>query len=544
MTTRAPIRRKRRALSPITRRILAVNVLALAILVAGLLYLGTYRRNLIDAELTALDIQAEMFAGALGVGAVGLAAAPRQRLQTDISRQMVRRLALATGTRARLFDDGGTLLADSRRLMGPGGAVQIEELPPPDDEKGLMNTTLELYNRLVSRFLGSEALKPYREKAVQQASDYPEAARSLSGEEARAVRAGGYTGIILIVAVPVQRYKQVLGALMLTKDGRDINAALTDVRFGILQAFGVALGVTVLLSIYLAGTIARPIRRLALAAERVRGGRGRQTEIPALAERGDEVGELAAALRDMTEALWQRMDAIERFAADVAHEIKNPLTSLSSAVQTAARIENPEQQRRLMTIIQEDVQRLDRLISDIADASRLDTELSHDEAEAVDLSPMLAALAEVHRATAEEPGPELRLELPEGVALVVNGVEDRLVQVFRNLLANALSFSPPDGTVALRAALDGGWIEIEIDDDGPGLPDGKEKTIFERFYSERPEGEKFGTHSGLGLSISKQIVEAHGGTLIAANRRHAGGGVAGARFTARLPALRFRNSRD
>ena len=537
MSRGAPIRRKRRALSPITRRILAVNVLALAILVSGLLYLGTYRRNLIDAELTALEIQAEMFAGALGEGAVGLAAAPRQRLQTDISRQIVRRLALATGIRARLFDDGGTLLADSRRLMGPDGAVQIEELPPLDDEKGLMSTTLEFYDRLVNGFLGSEALKPYREKAVQRASDYPEAARSLAGEETRAVRAGGYAGIILIVAVPVQRYKQVLGALMLTKDGRDIKAALSDVRFGILQAFGVALGVTVLLSIYLAGTIARPIRRLALAAERVRSGRGRQTDIPVLAERGDEVGELAAALRDMTEVLWQRMDAIERFAADVAHEIKNPLTSLSSAVQTAARIDNPDQQRRLMTIIQEDVQRLDRLISDIADASRLDTELSHDEAEAVDLVPMLAALAEVYRATVEGPGPELRLELPEGVALVVNGVEDRLVQVFRNLLANALSFSPPDGTVALRAALDGRWIEIEIDDDGPGLPDGKEKAIFERFYSERPEGEKFGTHSGLGLSISKQIVEAHGGTLVAANRRHAGGDVAGARFTARLPAL-------
>ena len=541
MSRGAPIRRKRRALSPITRRILAVNVLALAILVSGLLYLGTYRRNLIDAELTALEIQAEMFAGALGEGAVGLAAAPRQRLQTDISRQIVRRLALATGIRARLFDDDGTLLADSRRLMGPDGAVQIEELPPLDDEKGLMSTTLEFYDRLVNGFLGSEALKPYREKAVQRASDYPEAARSLAGEETRAVRAGGYAGIMLIVAVPVQRYKQVLGALMLTKDGRDIKAALSDVRFGILQAFGVALGVTVLLSIYLAGTIARPIRRLALAAERVRSGRGRQTDIPVLAERGDEVGELAAALRDMTEVLWQRMDAIERFAADVAHEIKNPLTSLSSAVQTAARIDNPDQQQRLMTIIQEDVQRLDRLISDIADASRLDTELSHDEAEAVDLAPMLAALAEVHQATVEGPGPGLRLDLPEGVALVVNGVEDRLVQVFRNLLANALSFSPSDSTVALRAALDGGWIEIEIDDEGPGLPDGKEKEIFERFYSERPEGEKFGTHSGLGLSISKQIVEAHGGTLVAVNRHRAGGDVAGARFTAYLPALEFRN---
>ena len=537
MSRGATIRRKRHALSPITRRILAVNVLALAILVAGLLYLGAYRRNLIEAELTALDVQAEMFAGALGEGAVGPAAAPRERLQTDTSRQMVRRLALAIGTRARLFDGDGTLLADSRRLMGPGGAVQIEELPPPDNDKGVVDAMLALYDGLVKGLPGREELKPYREKAVQRAHDYEEAARALAGGQARAVRAGGHTGMILIVAVPVQRYKQVLGALMLSKDGRDINAALTDVRVAILEAFGVALGVTVLLSLYLAGTIARPIRRLALAAERVRSGRGRQTAIPDLAERSDEVGELATALRDMTEALWQRMDAIERFAADVAHEIKNPLTSLGSAVETAARIDNPEQQRRLMTIIQEDVQRLDRLISDIADASRLDTELSHDEAETVDLAPMLAALAEVHQATADGPAPYLHLELPDGPALLVNGVEDRLVQVFRNLLANALSFSPPDGTVTLHAAQVDGWIEIEIDDDGPGLPDGKETAIFERFYSERPEGEKFGTHSGLGLSISKQIVEAHGGTLDAANRRHPGGGVAGARFTARLPAL-------
>ncbi len=537
MTRGATMRRKRRALSPITRRILAVNVLALAILVAGLLSLGTYRRNLIDAELGALDIQAEMFAGALGEGAVGLAAAPRQRLETAIARQMVRRLALATGTRARLFDGAGALLADSRRLTGPGGAVQIEELPPPDDEKGLMSAMADVYDRLVNGWLGGEELKPYREKAVQRADDYAEAARALAGEEARTVRAGGHTGMILIVAVPVQRYKQVLGALMLSKDGRDINAALADVRLGILKAFAFAFGVTVLLSIYLASTIANPIRRLVFAAERVRSGRGRHTEIPDLAKRRDEVGELAAALSAMTEALWQRMDAIEHFAADVAHEIKNPLTSLSSAVQTAARIDNPEQQRRLMTIIQEDVQRLDRLISDIADASRLDTELSHDETGAVDLVPMLGALAEVHQATAEEPGPALRLELPGGAALLVNGVEDRLVQVFRNLLANALSFSPRDGAVTLRAATDNGWIEVQIDDDGPGLPDGKEKAIFERFYSERPEGEKFGTHSGLGLSISKQIVEAHGGTLVAANRRRAGGAVAGARFTARLPAL-------
>ena len=540
MTKGGIIRRMRRALSPITRRILAVNVLALAILVAGLLYLGTYRRNLIDAELNALNVQAEMFAIALSESAIDFNAVFRQRLMPHNLLPIVRRLALASSTRARLFDGGGTLLTDTgQRLRGAGTEhlVQIEKLDPIDNGKGLTSTMLELFDRLIIELSGEEELKPYREKKVQRANDYTEAVRALAGEKMQAVRAGGQSGMILIVAVPVQHFKHVLGALMLSKDGRDINVALADVRLGILKAFGVALGVTVLLSIYLASTIARPIRRLVLAAERVRSGRGRQTEIPDLAARSDEVGDLAAALRDMTKALWQHMDVDKRFAAEASHEIKNPLTSLKSAVETAARIDNPEQQQRLMTIIKEDVQRIDRLISDMAAAARLDTELSRDEAEPVDLGAMLAALVEVNQPPADGPVLDLRLELPEGTALFVNGVVDRLDQVFRNLLANAISFSPAEGTVTLRSASDEEWIVIQIDDEGPGLPDGKEEAIFGRFFSERPEGEKFGTHSGLGLSISKQIVEAHGGTLVAANRHRDGGIVAGARFTVRLPEL-------
>jgi two-component system sensor histidine kinase ChvG len=242
----------------------------------------------------------------------------------------------------------------------------------------------------------------------------------------------------------------------------------------------------------------------------------------------------------MTQALWKRLDAIERFAADVSHEIKNPLTSLKSAVETAARVKDPEQQRKLMAIIVDDVARIDRLISDISSASRLDAELSRAEAAPVDIAQLLTALVDLHHATAGAEGPRLRLELGAAAGagrrgLIVQGLEDRLGQVFRNVIANAVSFSPPGGAIRIAASRLGGTVEARIEDEGPGIPDGGLEHIFERFYSARPEGEKFGTHSGLGLSISKQIVEAHGGTIRAENRGDAGGEVAGARFIIRLP---------
>jgi two-component system sensor histidine kinase ChvG len=259
--------------------------------------------------------------------------------------------------------------------------------------------------------------------------------------------------------------------------------------------------------------------------------------IPDFTGRGDEIGDLSAALREMTSALWERLDAIERFAADVAHEIKNPLTSLRSAVETAVRIQDPEKQRRLLGIVLEDVQRLDRLISDISDASRLDAELSRVEPGPVEIGRMLRALADVQEAAATETSPRLLLALPEGDdgGLAVSGIEGRLVQVFRNLLANAISFSPPGGTIRIAAQRDGSTALVTIEDDGPGIPEGKLEAIFERFYSERPSGEKFGTHSGLGLSISKQIVEAHRGLIRVENRRDVDGTVLGARFIVRLP---------
>jgi two-component system sensor histidine kinase ChvG len=545
----------RRAVSPLTLRILAVNVLALALLMGGLLYLGRYQDRLIEAELDALETEARIFASALGESAVQRAAADAEgshesyELSPELARQMLRRLVETTATRTRLYDEDGHMLSDSRVLTGSPGTIEIQELPPPPTGDSVTRAVGGLVNRLLDIMPSREKLPVYRERPGQPATQMPDLARALAGETSasawRLEGVGEGSDLVLTVAVPVQRYKEVLGAVLLSRGGGFIDTAIRSVRFDILRVSVVALLVTVLLSLYLAGTIARPIRRLAVAADRLRASHGRHAEIPDLTARGDEIGELSGVLRDMTAALWQRMDAIERFAADVAHEIKNPLTSLRSAVETVNRIDDPTRRARLMAIIADDVQRLDRLISDISNASRLDAELSRAEPEPVDIGAMLLMLADIHDNTlaAESAGgeesaapPRLLVELPISGNLTVPGLEGRLTQVFQNLIANALSFSPPGGLVRLAARREGNAVLVTISDEGPGIPEGKEEAIFDRFYTERPAGEKFGTHSGLGLSISKQIVEAHGGTIAAANRKGGGpDGVTGALFTVRLP---------
>ncbi len=527
---------QKRAISPITRRILAVNVLALVVLVAGMLYLDEYRQRLIAAELAALQTQADLFAAALGEGAATTDATGGDILAARIAQQMVRRVVEASATRARLFNNDGELVADSQMLAGPGGSVEIEELPPPAEVRRKPFTTLlAIYDRVAKRLSTSETLPTYEEKQRQSAGDYAEVIEALAGETAEMVRIVPDGGEVLSVAVPVQHYKQVLAALMLTRDSREIDAAVLQVRLDILKVFAIALAITILLSIYLAGTIARPILRLARAAERVRSDRSRTLKIPDFAHRRDEIGQLAVSLREMTEALRLRMDAIERFAADVAHEIKNPLTSLKSAVETAARITDHERREKLMRIIEDDVHRLDRLISDISDASRLDAELLREHSEPTDIGEMLATLADITRTARASRDIRLRTELHGKRNMVVNGMEGRLVQVFRNLIANAVSFSPPNGTITLKATRRNGVVIAEVVDEGPGISEGKESEIFARFYSDRPHGEKFGTHSGLGLSISKQIVEAHGGKIFAETIRRNNGDPGGARFVVQLP---------
>lgn len=517
--------------SPLTRRILAVNLLAPVVLVGGLLYMDRYKQGLIRAELDGLGTQAEMVAAAIGEGAVFEEEAGYFEINPTMAQQMVRRLSEPAKFRARLFGAVGELAADSRLVGGAKGRIHIEELPPPMPDR-LADRLARQWDRW-SRWMPRDMSLPvYQDRPDSRADDFDEVMSAMAGHPAWAVRTRPSGALVLSSAVPVQRYKQVVGALLITIDGTNIARSLFQVRLAILEAFALSLALTIGVSLYMAGTIGRPIRRLAVAAERVRHGHGRGHTIPDLSHRKDEIGELSLALKEMTEALWRRMDAIEAFAADVAHEIKNPLTSLRSAVETAARIEDPEKRARLMAIVLEDVGRLDRLISDISDASRVDAEMSRAETAPTSLAAMIDAMAEIYRDTWAGRGLRLEAERPADDPLMVAGMESRLVQVLRNLISNAASFSPEGGVIRLVARRDDARAVICVEDDGPGIPENKLEAIFDRFYSERPEGEKFGTHSGLGLSISRQIVEAHGGTIRAENRPEGG-----ARFTVTLPAL-------
>ncbi len=540
---------RRRMFSPLTTRILAVNLTAPVLLVLGLLFLDRYADTLIATEIEALTTQGSLIAASVGEGAVVVdneagefpvftPNGAQRNIDADNARPLVRRLAALAQLRARLFDRNGGLLADSQLLQGTVGQIQVLDLPPA--ESFLSRMFRRVYGATIGRFSYERRLPPYREPDnPQDAVAFPEVRHALdAGEADAAVRLRADGQKILTVAIPVQFYKQVVGTVLVSRDGRAVDQRLFAVRRSILGMFAWVLGVTVLTSLYLAGTIARPIRNLAAAAERVRLSKRRQHTIPDLTGRSDEIGELSAALREMTESLWSRLDAIERFAADVAHELKNPLTSLRSAVETVSRIKDPEAQKRLMTIIVDDVGRLDRLISDISDASRLDAELSRAENAPVNLHKLLSALAELTNANDKADAPRVAVVAAGNDHFEVPGLEGRLGQVFRNLIGNAVSFSLPNGTITVRIEREGNRVRIAVEDQGPGIPAGKERDIFERFYSERPEGEKFGTHSGLGLSISKQIVDAHRGTIFAENITDATGRVQGARFVVRLPGSR------
>ncbi len=525
----------RRRFSRLTLRILAISVFPLATIFGGLMYLGVYERSLIEARLLALGTQARIIAGALGETAVPKGNPATTDINTQVARKVVRRLVRPTQVRARLFDRNGKIIADSRSLLRPGGAIRQEELAPPRSSSWVVRNLRGVYDWfffLLSK--GRDQTVAYKEKPYESASDYGEVQRALDGEDRSMVRLSEHGHLILSSAIPVQRYKNVYGALMLSMPSIEIDRSVRDVRQNVVQIFGVVFVLSLLLSFYLARAIARPINRLALAADHMRRMRSRSVQIPTFPDRQDEIGDLSAALNDLTNELFDRMDAIERFAADVSHELKNPLSSLRSAVETAVRIDDSEKQKRLMTVIEQDVGRLHRLITDIATASRVDAELARTAPMPVDVRRILVALADVFRATAKNGMPEVSLDIPGQGDLTARAIEDRLLQVVQNLIANAVSFSPPGGKILISAKSEKGVISIAVEDRGPGIPPGKEEDIFKRFYSERPTDEAFGQHSGLGLSISKQIVEAVGGGIRAENIVGEDGKVLGARFVMTL----------
>jgi two-component system sensor histidine kinase ChvG len=533
-----------RRFSTLLRRILLVNLLPLALLLAALLYLDQYQNGLLGAEVTTLREQARIYAGALGETTVHEDDADKPRLVPEQARPLLRRLTEPTpSAQARLYAPDGQLIADSRVREGNAGAVTTEPLPPAVDRGRVLGAIAHAYDSVLA-WLPHGGEGPTLDTGPSAAGpewqpDVREELRLTGADQNREmpayIRRTGDDRLLVTVSEPVVTNRHTVGIVLLTREAREVDDSLFAVRISILALFTLALGLTVMLSWYLSLTIARPLLRLAVAAEQMREGRGRSGHVPALLlERGDEIGTLANALSESATALWRRMDAIEQFAADVAHEIKNPLTSIRSAIETSIRIDDAAKQRRLLAIIAEDVARLDRLISDISDASRIDAELSRVATTPVDVAPILATLAEINEATRDDDEPRIDLVPPEG-RCVVQGVEGRLVQVLRNLIGNAQSFSPPNGAIRLAAREAGPMVEISVEDEGPGIPDAKLEHIFDRFYSERPQGEHFGQHSGLGLSISRQIVEALKGRISAENRRDAAGRIVGAHFVVRLP---------
>ncbi len=534
-------------MSGLTLRILAVNIIAIMILGLGILYLGQYTDSLIEGELTGLRSEAQLFSGAISEGAVRpvyqISPVPFEdpqeieAIKPELARRMVRRLGEIGKSRIRLYAIDGSVLADSHQLASGMGEVEMENLLPAPSKL----TFDSLFTQSATRFLDlipmKTQLNAFPEGEIRNIYTFPDTQAALSGNVQSSAWKDRDGRIILTVAAPIQKANQIMGVVLLLRDGAELERSIAEVRVDVFRVFLGSLGITVMLSIYLSGLISRPLQRLASAAEAVRQGKGRYIEIPDMSHRNDEIGELSLALRDMTYALFARMDTIERFAADVSHEIKNPLTSLRSAVETATKITDETNRKKLMDIIQHDVTRLDRLISDISSASRLDAELSREQVETVDLSALMYRLRDAYkqplkRGDDEQDGDDTKivLELPEQKDLFLKGNAERLAQVFGNLLSNALSFSPPEGRVIVRVIDQADKIWIQVEDQGPGIPENKLQTVFERFYTERPQHEGYGLHSGLGLSISKQIVEAHSGKIWAENLRKEDGSVAGARF--------------
>ena len=410
----------------------------------GAVYLSDYEEELIDAELASLAVQGEMVAAGIGEVAVAGGETTVNRLDADAARQLLTRLVRPTGVRARLFSETGELLGDSA-ILSDAGRIHVMPLPPPQAVPGVEPHWGDRVGDWIARQLSRvDRFPEYVERAVPTVRDFPEAASALRGFNASAVRVSPDGMLIMSAAVPVQRYKQVLGALMLTRDNRAIAASLREVRYDMMVIAAAALGITVLLSLYLAGTITQPIVRLARAADEVRLARESRPEIPDLGKRGDEIGDLNDALRSMTDALWQRIGTIESFAADVAHELKNPLTSLRSAIEVAARPNlEPERREKLMGIVLDDINRLNRLITDISEASRLDAELMRGEVKKVDLNALLGDMVSHYAATAvQKGGVEVEYRLAANPPFLGHGHDGRYGQVFRNVIDNALSFSP------------------------------------------------------------------------------------------------------
>ncbi|KQN26259.1 histidine kinase [Sphingomonas sp. Leaf33] len=493
----------------LTPRILAVNIIALAMLAGGFFYLDSFRSRILDSRIAQASREARLIADAMAT----VPPAERGALVLGYARD--------TGARVRLYAIDGRLIDDTR-LRGSDNAV----LRDPDKDPWRQDVARFL-DGAIDTIVGATRAPLFRER--RNGLSWPDVAAALDPTVARASvwRAPDRTPVITAAA----RYGD--GIVFTTANARDITTTVRNERFRLFVVLAIVSLLSVLLSLFLARTIVRPLRRLARAAVRVRLGRAREVVVPRLPDRRDEIGLLARALSDMSGALRDRIDAMEAFAADVTHELKNPLASLRSAVDGLGRVTDPVLQEQLLGIVRDDVHRLDRLITDISDASRLDAQLSRAKFESVDVTMMVTALIEGRRARGIERDIGLTLRPDDPGPLTIYGEGARLARVFENLIDNAVSFSPDVGRVTLSMRRADDWIEVRVEDEGPGVPEDEREAIFRRFHSVRPATEAFGRHSGLGLAIARTIVDGHGGSIMVESREDRASGAA---FVVRLPS--------
>ena len=496
----------------LTGRILLVNVLPLVLLGGGVIYLDSYRKQLLDERFKLALVEAQITAEALA----GATAQRQEALLIQIGKEQRLRL--------RVYSPDGALEADSFALASPSFTLPQRA----QVDQGAFALRLD---RLFDRIVGAAALPDYVEPANDDVADWPELTRAREESLTQIVLRDAPDGTHVInAAAPVGLDGDTL---LLTRNPVDITQRVRAARTTVLVIVLLFLIVSTLLSLFLARTIVRPLRELVEAAARVRQGRERRVEVPRLPERRDEIGMLARAVSDMTLALRHRIDAVESFAADVAHEIKNPLASLRSATESLGTVTDPALRDQLLDIAVHDVRRIDRLVTEISEASRIDAELSRSEFERLDLEALTRNVIANREERGENDGRSITFGTVGGAPWIVMGVGMRIERVIQNLLDNAVSFSPVDGTITLALRRRQGRISLSVCDEGPGIPEQKREKVFHRFHSDRPEGEDFGNHSGLGLAIGRTIAEAHEGTLTAHGRSD---GARGACLTLTLPA--------
>lgn len=495
----------------LTHRILAVNILTLLLVALSTIYLDLFRHRLSKERTQQTRLE------------TATAVAAMSHVPSEEWPALLATASKVTHDRFRLYGPDGRLLVDSWRLTGP-----TYELLDPSKQKWTQDFARAL-DRGFNTLVHAKSLEDYVEPPVDRLQAWPEAVKARSSNRpSTTIRNAPDLTPVISSAVPFGG-----GVLLATDNDRTFTRALRRERAWILGAMALVITISVLLSMFLARTIVRPLRRLAIAAHRVRLGRAREVNVPRLPKRSDEIGLLARSVADMSQSLRQRIDNIEAFAADVTHELKNPLASLRSAVDGLERVEDPELRQRLMAIAREDVGRLDRLITDIGEAARTDAELSRATFEPVDLGPLIEQIVAAWESRREKGDARIAFARPRKQTAVVMGRPERLARAINAIVDNAVSFSPPGGLVEIAAARVGDEVRIRIDDEGPGVPSEAREAIFNRFHSVRPEGENFGRHSGLGLAIAQAIVKGHDGEIDVHDRDDA---PSGARFTIRLPA--------